>query len=40
MIVHGGPGASHDYFHPYRLPLRLKRPFNSDQRHQLSPVCI
>src|SRR5262249_53147639 len=21
MIVHGGPGASHDYFLPYLLPL-------------------
>src|SRR5512135_932056 len=24
MIVHGGPGASHDYFLPYLLPLARK----------------
>jgi len=24
MILHGGPGASHDYFLPYLLPLALK----------------
>ena len=24
MILHGGPGASHDYFLPYLLPLARK----------------
>ena len=24
MIVHGGPGASHDYFLPYLIPLARK----------------
>jgi proline iminopeptidase len=26
MIVHGGPGASHDYFLPYLLPLARHNP--------------
>jgi proline iminopeptidase len=33
MIVHGGPGASHDYFLPYLLPLaRLNRLIFIDER--------
>jgi proline iminopeptidase len=33
MIVHGGPGASHDYFLPYLLPLmRTNRLVFIDER--------
>src|SRR5262252_7274962 len=33
MIVHGGPGASHDYFLPYLLPLaRTNRLIFIDER--------
>ncbi len=33
MIVHGGPGASHDYFLPYLLPLmRTSRLVFIDER--------
>ncbi|HEV2113859.1 MAG TPA: alpha/beta hydrolase, partial [Terriglobales bacterium] len=33
MIVHGGPGASHDYFLPYLLPLaRHNRVIFIDER--------
>src|SRR5262244_826411 len=33
MIVHGGPGASHDYLLPYLLPLaRIRRLVFIDER--------
>jgi hypothetical protein len=25
MLVHGGPGASHDYLLPYLLPLYIEK---------------
>ncbi len=38
MIVHGGPGASHDYFLPYLLPLA--RPINSSSSTNAVPGAL
>src|SRR2546429_923658 len=37
MIVHGGPGASHDYFLPYLLPL-ARRQTHLHRRARLGPL--